>query len=150
MNIFNTRLTTFLVVIGTLLASGCDSKEDAGVKAIARFKDLTPPPFSDVVSHKSDVVQEWVKKDAFGTPLYTVMKTRQSPEGCESGNYYYIADMQQKTVQPLIAALCLAGNITLSFQIETDSYTGEKSVVYSHDGKEMGKLYLPDNQENHP
>ncbi|WP_430963500.1 YfjS/YafY family lipoprotein [Salmonella sp. CQ23WZ0291SAL] len=79
MNIFNTRLTTFLVVIGTLLASGCDSKEDAGVKAIARFKDLTPPPFSDVVSHKSDVVQEWVKKDAFGTPLYTVMKTRQSP-----------------------------------------------------------------------
>ncbi|HIC6379190.1 TPA: YfjS/YafY family lipoprotein [Salmonella enterica subsp. enterica serovar Schwarzengrund] len=27
---------------------------------------------------------------------------------------------------------------------------GEKSVVYSHDGKEMGKLYLPDNQENHP
>ncbi|MBJ4125500.1 hypothetical protein JGD52_24595, partial [Salmonella enterica subsp. enterica serovar Rissen] len=92
----------------------------------------------------------WVKKDAFGTPLYTVMKTRQSPEGCESGNYYYIADMQQKTVQPLIAALCLAGNITLSFRIETDSYTGEKSVVYSHDGKEMGKLYLPDNQENHP
>ncbi len=72
------------------------------------------------------------------------------PEGCESGNYYYIADMQQKTVQPLIAALCLAGNITLSFRIETDSYTGEKSVVYSHDGKEMGKLYLPDNQENHP
>jgi hypothetical protein len=46
--------------------------------------------------------------------------------------------MQQKTVQPLMAALCLADNITLSFRIETDSYTGEKSVVYSHDGKEMG------------
>ena len=150
MNIFTTRLTTSLVVIGTLLLSGCDSKEDAGVKTIARFKDLTPPPFSDVVAHKSDIEQEWVKKDAFGTPLYTVMKTRQSPEGCEFGSYYYIADMQQKTVQPLIAALCLAANITLSFRIETDSYTGEKSVVYSHDGKEMGKLLLPDNQENHP
>lgn len=72
MNIFTTRLTTSLVVIGTLLLSGCDSKEDAGVKTIARFKDLTPPPFSDVVAHKSDIEQEWVKKDAFGTPLYTV------------------------------------------------------------------------------
>lgn len=47
MNIYNTRLTTLLVVIGTLLVSGCDSKEDAGVKTIARFKDLTPPPFSN-------------------------------------------------------------------------------------------------------
>lgn len=27
MNIFTTRLTTSLVVIGTLLLSGCDSKE---------------------------------------------------------------------------------------------------------------------------
>ena len=51
MNIFTTRLTTSLVVIGTLLLSGCDSKEDAGVKTIARFKDLTPPPFSDVAAH---------------------------------------------------------------------------------------------------
>lgn len=62
MNIYNTRLTTLLVVIGTLLVSGCDSKEDAGVKTIARFKDLTPPPFSKVVSHKSDIAQEWVKR----------------------------------------------------------------------------------------
>lgn len=147
MKVSDTRLTAIVAVIGTLLVSGCDSKDDAGVKAIARFKDLTPPPFSDVVSHKADIVQEWVKKDAFGTPQYTVMKTRQSPEDCESGNYYYIADMQQKTVQPLMAALCLADNITLSFRIETDSRTGEKSVVYSHDGKEMGKLYLPQNQE---
>lgn len=46
------------LVIGTLLLSGCDSKEDAGVKTIARFKDLTPPPFSDVVAHKSDIEQE--------------------------------------------------------------------------------------------
>lgn len=44
MNIFTTRLTTSLVVIGTLLLSGCDSKEDAGVKTIARFKDLTRRP----------------------------------------------------------------------------------------------------------
>ncbi|MEI9871310.1 YfjS/YafY family lipoprotein [Enterobacter hormaechei] len=96
---------TVLMVIGAMGVSGCDRKEDAGVKTIASFKDLTPPPFSKVVSHKSDIAQEWVKKDAFGTPQYTVMKTNQSPEGCESGNYYYIADMQQKTVQPLIAAL---------------------------------------------
>ncbi|MGR7121424.1 YfjS/YafY family lipoprotein [Klebsiella aerogenes] len=147
MKVSNTRLTAVVAVIGTLLVSGCDSREDAGVKAIARFKDLTPPPFSDVVSHKTDIAQEWVKKDAFGTPQYTVMKTRQSPAGCESGNYYYIADMQQQTVQPLMASLCLADNITLSFRIETDSRTGEKSVVYSHDGKVMGKRYLPENQE---
>lgn len=62
MNVFNARLTTSLVVIGTLLVSGCDSKEDAGVKEITRFKDLTPPPFRDVVAHKSDIVQEWVKR----------------------------------------------------------------------------------------
>lgn len=150
MHRFSRYIAVLLVGAGAVLISGCDSKEDADVKTIARFKDLTPPPFSKVVSHKSDIAQEWVKKDAFGTPQYTVMKTRQSPEGCESGNYYYIADMQQKTVQPLMAALCLADNITLSFRIETDSYTGEKSVVYSHDGKEMGKLYLPENQEKNP
>lgn len=46
-----------LTVIGAMSASGCDSKEDAGVKAIAKFKDLTPPPFSKVVSHKSDIAQ---------------------------------------------------------------------------------------------
>ncbi|MGQ7147856.1 YfjS/YafY family lipoprotein, partial [Escherichia sp. SS-MK2] len=37
-----------------------------------------------------------------------------------------------------------------SCRSRSGSYTGEKSVVYSHDGKEMGKLLLPDNQENHP
>ncbi|WP_395240299.1 YfjS/YafY family lipoprotein, partial [Escherichia coli] len=31
-----------------------------------------------------------------------------------------------------------------------ESYTGEISVVYSRDGKEMGKLLLRENQENHP
>jgi hypothetical protein len=51
-----------LTVIGAMSASGCDSKEDAGVKTIASFKDLTPPPFSKVVSHKSDIAQEWVKR----------------------------------------------------------------------------------------
>ncbi|MFZ4171817.1 YfjS/YafY family lipoprotein [Enterobacter ludwigii] len=136
-----------LAVIGALSLCGCDSQDDADVKAIAGFQDLTPPPFSKVVSHKTDIAQDWVKKDAFGTPQYRVMKTRQSPPGCASGNYYYIADMQEKTVQPLMAALCLADNIALSFRIETDSNTGEKSVVYSHDGKAMGKLYLPHNQE---
>lgn len=70
-----------LTVIGAMSASGCDHKEDAGVKTIASFKDLTPPPFSKVVTHKSDIAQEWVKKDAFGKPQYTVMKTNQSPEG---------------------------------------------------------------------
>ena len=63
---------TVLMVIGAMGVSGCDRKEDAGVKTIASFKDLTPPPFSKVVSHKSDIAQEWVKKDAFGTPQYTV------------------------------------------------------------------------------
>ena len=33
-----------LTVIGAMSASGCDHKEDAGVKTIASFKDLTPPP----------------------------------------------------------------------------------------------------------
>ncbi len=55
-------VVTVLAVISAISVSGCDSKEDAGVKAIARFKDLTPPPFSDVVAHKSDIVQEWVKR----------------------------------------------------------------------------------------
>ena len=42
---------TVLMVIGAMGVSGCDRKEDAGVKTIASFKDLTPPPFSKVVSH---------------------------------------------------------------------------------------------------
>lgn len=53
---------TALLVIGAMGVSGCDRKEDAGVKTIASFKDLTPPPFSKVVSHKSDIAQEWVKR----------------------------------------------------------------------------------------
>ena len=44
---FYRPVLTVLMVIGALGVSGCDSKEDAGVKAIARFKDLTPPPFSN-------------------------------------------------------------------------------------------------------
>lgn len=50
-------LLAVLTVIGAMGVSGCDSKEDAGVKTIARFKDLTPPQFSKVVSHKSDIAQ---------------------------------------------------------------------------------------------
>ena len=47
-------VVTVLAVISAISVSGCDSKEDAGVKAIARFKDLTPPPFSvSVVSAPS-------------------------------------------------------------------------------------------------
>lgn len=144
---FSQYLVTALVAAGTVLISGCDSKEDAGVKAIAAFKDLTPPPFHKVVSHKADIAQEWVKKDAFGGQQYIVMKTHKSPKDCEQGNYYYIADMREKTVQPLMAAICLADNINLSFREEIDSYTGEKSVVYSHDGKEMGRISMPKNQE---
>lgn len=144
---FSQYLVTALVAAGTVLISGCDSKEDAGVKAIAAFKDLTPPPFHDVASRKADIAQEWVKKDAFGGQQYIVMKTHKSPKDCDQGNYYYIADMREKTVQPLMAAICLADNINLSFREETDSYTGEKSVVYSHDGKEMGRISMPKNQE---
>ncbi|MDR6295426.1 YfjS/YafY family lipoprotein [Pantoea dispersa] len=140
-------ISACFIIVASVLASGCDSKEDAGVKAIAAFKDLTPPPFREVVSHKADIAQEWVKKDAFGGQQYIVMKTHKSPKDCAQGNYYYIADMREKTVQPLMAAICLADNINLSFREETDSYTGEKSVVYSHDGKEMGRIYMPKNQE---
>ncbi|HFG1054976.1 TPA: YfjS/YafY family lipoprotein [Yersinia enterocolitica] len=143
------KVTVALILGLSALLSGCDNKDNAEVKAIAGFKDLTAPRFTDVVSTQTDIDNQWVKKDAFGTPQYTVIKTRKSPEGCKKGNYYYLADMREKTVQPLMASLCLADNITLSFREETDRYTGEKYVVYSHDGKEMGKVYLPQNQERH-
>ena len=33
-----------------------------------------------------------------------VLRTHQSPDGCEGGSYYYLVDMQE-TVQPLMNAL---------------------------------------------
>ncbi|MGJ0635984.1 YfjS/YafY family lipoprotein [Xenorhabdus bovienii] len=143
------KASVALILGLSVLLSGCDNKDNAEVKTIVGFKDLTAPRFTDVVSTKADIANQWVKKDAFGTEQYEVIKTRKSPEGCKAGNYYYLADMREKTVQPLMASLCLADNITLSFREETNSYTGEKYVVYSHDGKEMGKVYLPQNQERH-
>jgi len=143
------KVTAALILGLSALLSACDNKDDAEVKAISGFKDLTVPRFNDVVSTQKDIANQWVKKDAFGAEQYKVIKTRKSPEGCKAGNYYYLVDMREKTVQPLMASLCLASNITLSFREETDSYTGEKYVVYSHDGKEMGKVYIPQNQEQH-
>jgi len=142
------KLLVAVAFTTSVLLTGCDSTDDGGIKTISKYHDLTPPPFSDIVSSKSDIAYQWIKKDAFGQEQYRVIKTVKSPDGCKSGHYYYIADMREKTVQPLMSALCLSDNITLSFKEETDNYTGEKSVIYSHDGKEMGKIYMPKNQED--
>jgi predicted DNA-binding transcriptional regulator YafY len=77
-----------------------------------------------------------------------VLRTRQSPDGCEDGSYYYLVDMQEKTVQPLMNALCIADNIKLEYQEVTDPYTKEKYFEYAHDGKLMGRLLIPSNPEN--
>jgi predicted DNA-binding transcriptional regulator YafY len=61
----------------------------------------------------------------------------------EGGSYYYLVDMQEKTVQPLMNALCIADNIKLEYQEVTDPYTKEKYFEYAHDGKLMGRLLIP-------
>ncbi|MEG1538121.1 MAG: YfjS/YafY family lipoprotein, partial [Clostridiales bacterium] len=48
--------------------------------------------------------------------------------------------MQEKTVQPLMNALCIADNIRLEYHEETDPHTRERFLEYSHDGKLMGRL----------
>ncbi|BED23653.1 hypothetical protein VEE46_34210 [Escherichia coli] len=81
-------------------------------------------------------------------PTLQVLRTRQSPDGCEDGSYYYLVDMQRKTVQPLMNALCIADNIKLEYQEVTDPYTKEKYFEYAHDGKLMGQLLIPSNPDN--
>ena len=119
------------------------------LKAISKFKDLTPPRFSDVVSRQDDVSEEWSQVGFSSGLTLQVLRTRESPDGCEGGSYYYLADMQEKTVQPLMNALCIADNIKLEYQEVTDPYTKERYFEYAHDGKLMGRLLIPSNPENH-
>ena len=134
------------LVASTLFLSACDDRSD-DLKAISKFKDLTPPRFSDVVSRQDDVREEW-SQIALSGPTLQVLRTRQSPDGCEGGSYYYLVDMEEKTVQPLMNALCIADNISLEYHEKTDPRTRERFLEYSHDGKLMGRLLIPSNPDN--
>ena len=46
-------LPLLALVASTLFLSACDDRSD-DLKAISKFKDLTPPRFSDVVSRQDD------------------------------------------------------------------------------------------------
>lgn len=140
-------LPLLALVATTLFLSACDDRND-DLKAISKFKDLTPPRFSGVVSRQDDVREEW-SQTALSGPTLQVLRTRQSPDGCEGGSYYYLVDMEEKTVQPLMNALCIADNIKLEYHEVTDRHTKEKYFEYSHDGKLMGRLLIPSNPENH-
>ncbi|AWV25338.1 hypothetical protein CD187_03355 [Citrobacter youngae] len=139
-------LSLLTVLTASLFLTACDDRSD-DLKTISEFKDLTPPRFSEVVSRQDDVVDIWSQVDFTGM-TYQVIRTRQSPEGCEGGNYYYLVDMQGKTVQPLMNALCVADNIKLEYNEIIDPHTREKFFVYSHDGKLMGRLLIPSNPDN--
>ncbi len=65
---------------------------------------------------EDDVSEEWSQVDYLSGPTLQVLRTRQSPDGCEDGSYYYLVDMQEKTVQPLMNALCIADNIKLEYR----------------------------------
>ncbi|MDY9336777.1 YfjS/YafY family lipoprotein [Escherichia coli] len=140
-------LPLLALVATTLFLIACDDRSD-DLKAISKFKDLTPPRFSDVVSHQDDVSEEWSQVDYLSGPTLQVLRTRESPDGCEGGSYYYLVDMQEKTIQPLMNALCIADNIKLEYQEVTDPYTKEKYFEYAHDGKLMGQLLIPSNPDN--
>lgn len=139
-------LPLLMVVAVSLFLTACDDRSDV-LKAISKFKDLTPPRFSEVVSRQDDVSEEWSQIDFTG-PTLQVLRTRQSPDGCEGGSYYYLVDMQEKTVQPLMNALCIADNIRLEYHEVTDPYTKERYFEYAHDGKLMGRLLIPSNPDN--
>lgn len=51
-------LPLLALVATSLFLSACDDRSD-DLKAISKFKDLTPPRFSDVVSRQDDVSEEW-------------------------------------------------------------------------------------------
>ena len=51
-------LPLLALVATTLFLSACDDRSD-DLKAISKFKDLTPPRFSGVVSRQDDVREEW-------------------------------------------------------------------------------------------
>lgn len=139
-------LSLLTALTASLFLTACDDRSDV-LKAISKFKDLTPPRFSEVVRRQDDVSEEWSQIDFTG-PTLQVLRTRQSPDGCEGGSYYYLVDMQEKTVQPLMNALCIADNIRLDYHEETDPHTRERFLEYSHDGKLMGRLLIPSNPDN--
>lgn len=139
-------LSLLAALSASLFLTTCDDRSDV-LKAISKFKDLTPPRFSEVVSRQDDVSEEWSQIDFTG-PTLQVLRTRQSPDGCEGGSYYYLVDMQEKTVQPLMNALCIADNIRLEYHEETDPHTRERFLEYSHDGKLLGRLLIPSNPDN--
>lgn len=140
-------LPLLALVATSLFLSACDDRSD-DLKAISKFKDLTPPRFSDVVSRQDDVSEEWSQVGFSSGLTLQVLRTRESPDGCEGGGYYYLVDMEEKTVQPLMNALCIADNIKLEYHEVTDPYTKEKYFEYSHDGKLMGRLLIPSNPDN--
>lgn len=87
-------LPLLVLIATTLLLSACDDRSD-DLKTISKFKDLTPPCFSEVVSRQDDASEEW-SQIALSGPTLQVLRTRQSPDGCEGGNYYYLVDMGGK------------------------------------------------------
>jgi len=77
------KLLVAVALTASVLLTGCDNNDDGGISTIAKYHDLTPPPFSDIVSSKSDIAYQWIKKDAFGQEQYRVIKTVKSPDGCK-------------------------------------------------------------------
>ena len=140
-------LPLLAMVATTLFLSACDDRSDALI-AISNFKDLTPPRFSDVDRRQDDVSEERSQVGISSGLTLQVLRKRESPDGCEGGSYYYLVDMQEKTIQPLMNALCIADNIKLEYQEVTDPYTKEKYFEYAHDGKLMGQLLIPSNPDN--
>ena len=62
-------LPLLALVATTLFLIACDDRSD-DLKAISKFKDLTPPRFSDVVSHRDDVSEEWSQVDYLSGPTF--------------------------------------------------------------------------------
>ena len=71
-------LPLLVLVAITLFLSACDNRSD-DLKAISKFKDLTPPRFSDVVSHQDDVSEEWSQVDYLSGPTLQVLRTQVIP-----------------------------------------------------------------------
>ena len=87
-------LPLLALVATSLFLSACDDRSD-DLKAISKFKDLTPPRFSDVVSRQDDVSEEWSQVGFSSGLTLQVLRTRESPDGCEGGSYYYLVDMRK-------------------------------------------------------
>lgn len=66
-------LSLLTVLTASLFLAACDDRSD-DLKAISKFKDLTPPRFSDVVNRKDDVREEW-SQIALSGPTLQVLRT---------------------------------------------------------------------------